>query len=349
MTEIELRLQHGNLPSKSRFIFPELEAHDLKLGPVGLDKKIDVGGVVGASLLANFSVKIDYGLQSTLTLSDNLPDRNEELAGECVADNLTDPVKAATERCTAVIDAPRIGGGKLNAGGDLIDLPPTRIVVELCLAPAAFDPLRGMGAEDPRKPSGVQVAAIVATGLGTSVISQSAYARLAAADPSIKPTGDATLYLPGGAEKVQLVQLPRVASVSNQTQEFGPCGELALRRRWLIAKTVPLGDSLEQLIDDKSINGASAALTTTQITFAVLRDDAPLFQGLRNEVQPYAADIDVLLGGSFLERFEMIVDYPANRMILRCSRDAAPGSCQVLPWCARLQEDKPSCPALVSQ
>jgi len=344
--EIELRLQHGNLPSKSRFVFSDLPVYDFALKPIGLDKTVAIKAVVGSSLLAHFSIKIDYSLQSTLTLSDKIPDENNELASECVAANLVDPVKATQERCAAVIGAPRIGGGKLSIAGELVDLPPTRLVIELCLAPPEFDPLRGKGAEDPRKASGIQVTAVVATGLGTSVITRSAFARLAAADPTIKASGSATLHLPGGSEQVQLVQLPRVATVSNQTLEFGPCGELALRRSWLIADKVPLDPEVKLLIEDKSINGASAALTTTPIDFAVLRDEAPLIQGLRNEVQPYASDIDVLLGGSFFERFEVSVDYPANRMILRCSRDAPAGSCQVLPWCARLQEDRPACPDL---
>jgi hypothetical protein len=343
--ETEFRLQHGILPSKSRFIFPELEVYDLGLGKIGLDKPISVEGIVGASLLSSFTVRIDYGLQSTLTLSDDLPDEDHELAGECKAANLTDPLKADKERCTAVIGAPRIGGGKLMLDDDLLDLPPTRLVIDLCLAPADFDLLRG-SSEDPRKPSGVQVTAIVATGLGTSVITSSAYKRLAAADATLKAEGGRTLYLTGGTEKVSLVKVPRVAVVSNQTPELGPCGELALRRRWLLADKVPLGSELELMIEDKRINGASAALSTTPTTFAVMRDDAPLIQSLRNEVQPYASDVDVVLGGSFLELFDVIIDYPANRMILRCSRDAPTGSCQVLPWCARLQEDSPACPDL---
>lgn len=339
----ELRLQHGTHPSKSRFVFYDFEVHDVALAPLGFDTPFAVGGIVGASLLSNFSVQLIYAPTPTLTLSDQVPDAKWELADDCDPSKLLDPATASAERCQGVFDTPKVGGGLAQISGALVELPATRLVLPLCLMPAEFDPSkpRGHGAEST---TGVPAVGVVATGLGASVISQSALKRLQAKDPTLTATGGATLYLPDGAVQTSRVTLPRAAVVSSETDVLGPCAELALRRRLLIADRVPLDDADRKLLDEKWVNGASTALLTSGVEFAVLADEAPLLQGLRQELGPAVADIDVVLGGSFLRSFDLQIDYPASRIIMRCGHGAPADGCQVLPWCAHDQEGDPRCP-----
>jgi hypothetical protein len=187
------------------------------------------------------------------------------------------------------------------------------------------------------------VTAVVATGLGTSVITRSALRRLQAADPTLTAATGSTLHLPYGPEQVSTLALDRVAMVSDETNELNACGELALRRRLLIADTVALGDADKKLIGDKSIDGASVAFHGAGVRFAVMEDQAPLIQSLRTELTPEVADVDVVLGGSFLRLFDVIADYPSSRLILRCGSGQ---SCEILPWCGQAQDATPRCPGL---
>lgn len=340
----ELRLQHGIQPSISRFVFPEQRTYDLPLDPLGLDTPFSVGAIVGASPLRHFSLTFRYDTQPPqLTFSDQIPDSKSDLAEECDVAKLTDPVTAANERCEGTFNCPVVGGGLIRIGeGDLVELPATRMVLPVCLQPKAFDPtkVRLHGAEET---SGVAVMAVLATGLGTSVITRSALARLQAADPDLEATPGSTLYLAYGKEAVSTVELDRAAVVSDETDQLNACGELALRRRLLIAALK--GGDLE-LIEEKSIDGASVGVSNTKMRFAVIDDNSPLIQGLRKELQPQVADIDALLGGSFLKQFDVLVDYPSSRVILRCNGSAAQDSCRVFPWCSESKDTDPRCPGL---
>jgi len=342
VSNTEIRLQHGLQPSVSRFIFPDAQSLDLDIGPIGFDTPFTVGGVVGASLLHHFTVELSYGPTAQLTLSDKIPDSKAELAGECEPDKLLDPQTSATQRCQGVFHTPVVGGGLVAVGDTTMDLPATRLVVSLCLMPDTFDPtkVRGHGAE---RPSGVPVVAVVATGLGTSVISRSALQRLQVADPTLAPTPGSTLHLPYGAEQASSLTLDRVVVVSDETDELNPCGELALRRRLLVASQVPLPEADRQLIGDKSVDGASTAMPGAAVRFAVVDDEAPLIQSLRTELSSTVAVVDVVLGGSFLRYFDFIADYPASRLILRCRSGE---TCEILPWCGEASDATPRCPGL---
>lgn len=342
VSNTEIRLQHGLQPSVSRFIFPDAQSLDLDLGPIGLDTPFTVGGVVGASLLRHFTVELSYGPTPQLTLSDEIPDSKAELAAECDPDKLLDPQTSATQRCQGTFHTPAVGGGLVAVGDTTMDLPATRVVVSLCLMPAAFDPtkVRGHGAESP---SGVPVTAVVSTGLGTSVLSRSALRRLQATAPTLTPSPGSTLHLPYGAEQASTLTLDRVAVVSDETDELNPCGELALRRRMLVASQVPLSEADRELIGDKSVDGASTAMPGAPVRFAVVDDEAPLIQSLRKELSPAVADVDVVLGGSFLRNFDFVADYPASRVILRCR---AGETCEILPWCGEASDATPRCPGL---
>lgn len=321
-----------------RFLFRDVELHQLRVQPVGLDEVVPIRGLLGVPLLKWFTVRLDYR-QSSMTLLNGMPDTHEDLAEDCSHSALITWTTARLQRCLAVMATARLGGGVITFNGETNELPPTRIAVPMCLLPSPFSrthdssggKLLPHGAE---QITGVPVHAVVATGMGVSVISRSAFKRLQAYRPGLTATQSATLRLPYGDEQVFKVTLNPVAMVSNETRWLGPCGELALRRRMAVAPLRGLPAADKALLDDKTFNGASVALVSGDVSFVVLEDRSPLIQGLRNELRPGTPDIDVVLGGSFLKSFTVELDYPGDRTILRCSERGDAEKCDVIPFCA---------------
>ena len=324
-----------------RFIFHNLEHYDLPLQSVGLDQSRTLGGLVGAPLLRNFVVRFSYWPLPTLTFLDEIPDSNEELADDCGHGDLINGDGTKLAGCTAVLGTPLHGGGLLQAGEEVTDLPATRLVVDLCMMPDKFDPKKATAGVAPErqthgavKTSGVDVQAVVATGMGVTVISASLLDRLKPLLGSLPAQVPRTLHLPYGTEKVTMVSIPRTALVSNETRTLGPCGELALRRRLMVAAVAGQTAEDGSLLADKKINGAGFALLDQDLSFAVVEESSRLIQGLRKELRSSVANIDMVLGGSLLKKLEMEVDYPASRTILRCAAGTAGKGCLVTPFCA---------------
>ena len=326
-----------------RFVFRDLVVHHLQIEPAGLDSRTDLGGLLGVPLLQNFTVRLDYApTDPTLTLNNGIPDTTEDLADDCKHDLLAHSSTAKSQHCLAVLGTPRVGGGLIKFGDTVTELRATRITVPMCLMPAEFMRDRVKVGDSPERPThgaadttGVAAHAVVATGIGVSVMAESAFKRLQARDSSVDYNiRSATLHLPYGTEAVETITITRAAVVSSETRWLGPCGELALRRRLIVARKIGLSEADSALLSDKTFNGASAAVLTTKVTFAVVKDSSPLIQGLRNELRPRTPDIDVVLSGSFLKHFITEIDYPGDRTILRCAPRRTTGQCEVLPFCA---------------
>jgi hypothetical protein len=335
-------LQNAEAPERSRFIFPSIPVYDLPLGPAGLVSPVRFGAVIGNPILHHFSVRLVYGDSATLTLSEAVPDDLPELAGECQVEGYLGPEKAPRTPCQALYRTPLLGGGLVRIGGELQQIAESRLVVPLCLAPALFD-ATASGEHGAEEETGVATVAVIGTGMGVSLLTESSFQRLRAAGEDLPRIEGLTLHLPNGTETVALTTVPRAAIVSDESHVLGPCSELALRRRLLVARRDGLTAADRDLLDEREMNGASATIINQGIAFAVIRDDAPLIQGLRAELQPYTADIGAILGGSFLDQLEVTLDYPNSRTLVQCSRSLEPSACRVLPWCARDSEDGPGC------
>ncbi len=329
----EVRLLDGDQPTVTRYIFRGLQVVDVPLQPVGLNEPTTIGGLLGATLLSHFSIRIEH-VPPRLTLSDSVSDSAGNLAADCRASSLVLPGGFAAERCIGVFRTVTNGGGTLLLGNAELDLPPSRLTVNLCVGPDAFDPT----AERPVAPesSGIPLSGLISTGLGTSIISRSAFQRLKAIIPELDETPRQTLHLQTGALSVSTTEIPRVALVDDRTLGLGPCGELARRRRLAIAPTVGVGSR------DEGLEGAAAAVTVAPITFAIVDDDAGILQGLRQELRSLVADVEVVLGGTFFSRFVTDIDYPNGRTILQCTEAQTGDGCRVYPACNG--SDGPACP-----
>jgi len=330
----ELRLQDARAPEVTRFIFRNLDLFDLPARLVGLDPGIAIRGVLGANLLRHFVVRLSYADEGTVTLKDQIADTKENLASDCDPALLLGAL-GARPSCLGVWSTPPVGGGLVEIGGDSLELEGSRLVMPLCLLPDLFDPSPA-DETGPQRTSGVPATAVLATGQGVSVMSRSLLERLRASGVDIAEQGPVTLHVPYGSETATLVTITRMAAVSDETIDLGPCAELAHRRRLLVgSRTGVVGT-------DRDYQGASVALIQRSVVFAVVDDPRPLIQGLRQELAPFVGDVDVLLGGSFLSHFDVDLDYPGKRVILRCAEGQTPGACEVLPFCSF--DETPRCP-----
>jgi len=328
----DLRIHDHLDPSITRFIFQDVQVFDLPLQNVGLGEPLQMEGIIGGDLLTRFVVSLHYGTQASVSLGDSLADTDQELSADCDERVLLDPA-ANRPDCSAVLHANRYGGGTMLLGDQEMEIPATRLVLGACMAPDAFNPV-ATPSRLLAETSGVPVSALVSTGFGVSVIARSAFERLKARRPELVESGQSVLYLPNGEQVVSLTKIPVFSLVDDLTEDLGPCLELARRRRLLLAHR----DGLNPI--DRTQFGAAVATVNTPIEFAILADEAPLLQGLRNELRPLVEDVDVVLGGNFLKHFEPTFDFPGGRAVFRCAEDDP--SCTIIPRCYP-DERQPSC------
>ncbi|MBK6846583.1 MAG: hypothetical protein IPG96_03205 [Proteobacteria bacterium] len=349
---VALRLLDAGRPTITRFLFHELELLEASAGALGLDTPLPVDLLLGVDVLAHFAVTLGYpqapagnsteAAPRALTLRAELAGDNGQLAEDCDVTRLVTIDGLRSERCAAVFAGGLLGGGRASIAGRNTVFPGRRIIAPLCLLPDDYDPTGETA--PPSTASGLDAVAIVASGLGTPLIARSAFEQLRARHPELTEDPGHTLYLPTGSESVSLVSIPRTALVANATRtlddpqrNFGPCGELA--RRWRLLR---LDRFALDAVQDRDERGAAVAWVGAPIAFAIIDDRSPLLQGLRQELRPGVADLDIVLGGGWLSFFEVDLDYPASRMVLRCATAAAATDrCRTLPFCR--QGQRPPC------
>lgn len=295
--------------------FPDVTVIDLNpcgtgsacpVGPAGATRSI--GGVIGADLLSRGAVRFDFAA-SSITLF-------PEIAGTA---------KARARACDAVFDAPFYGGGTLLISGGEVDFPGLRVAVGACADFDAENPITGR--------QGVAMALILSTGLGTTIISESAYARYRsfyADDPSQPPVlgalPAATVHIASGPINGRLGQLQRLALVGEGSEDRGPCKEL-YANHVLTLDACRQPSDLEVPVcpctDSQFCSTAGAVEIQQLIDVLVVPDDEPLLQALRDELRPALPEVDGLLGVSALTATALDVDYPNGRLLLRCTDPAA--------------------------
>ena len=206
------------------------------------------------------------------------------------------------------------------------------MIVPVCLMPRTFDPADPGGEEV----TGTPANALISTGQGMPVLSRSGFERLRASFPDLELRPGATLYLPYGEESVSTTTLDRIAMLSSETIHLGPCGELARRRRQLQDLTG------EMPADDLDYNGPSVAVLESPMEFAVLEDQSPLLLGLRKELGPSVATVDLSWGAasSVTSRSTSTTQPTACSCSARATN--AGDRCRVIPMCSYYGD--PPCP-----
>ncbi len=328
-----------------RASFGNVGLFDICPGPVG-DASVQPAGVVGGSLLANFSVGLtlpsDPAKAASMTLWPSFPGTDDQL----------------NQDGWATLHFSLRGSGSVAQGNGeaSVTLPNSLAVLSACAAPRAFattDPLETCAlSEVAIKSSGENLLLAVGTGEGPLVLSQSAWARIAndtGLSPDSGTAGD--LYTPFATTAVQalFVSLPGLAILQGTTDNTwtGACAELASARRieWVLAnqKSVdnPTGTACFQPCD---ASGGQALTTRSYLELggpllaAVVSDTSVVITTLNSDV-PANPVVDGIVGAGTLAGTNLRLDYPAQpngRVIAACDSASTRDTC----WAA------PSCPSL---
>jgi hypothetical protein len=188
--------------------------------------------------------------------------------------------------------------------------------------------------------SGADLLLLLATGMGPSVISESAYARyfqaldaVCSADPN--PCDGTVLsvpleydllplvcaYLPSGPTVARGATIQRFAIAGDAEDVRGPCEE---RRAARLMAAGGCNDDIDCPCEDENkLRCRTAAVVELDpdipIEVAVLPDSHPMLQALREELRPEQAEVDGLLGLDAFWDVQVDIDYPGQRILYRCS------------------------------
>jgi hypothetical protein len=337
-------------PQPLRASFHDIGLLDFPLNPAGDPGTVPLG-VLGGDLLKSFSVEIRFA-GSTVTFWHHL--------GASPA-FLEDAGYAALRFSL-------YGGGEVSAQGDPdvfgsrgpLILPPTRVVLRACAAPRVFVPTEPRelcctrGAEVTLS-TGVDLSLLVSTGVGPLVLSQSAWARVAAKLPAAPALAQGDLLVATWPTAIPAgwATIPRLALVdleAGSNADPGPCVELGRSRRieWVSYQQVmgPTNDACYQVCDtdprqpDLAQNSAAYLELGGTIPVAVVADDDPFLQSLRFDIRPEGPEIDGLVGAGALGQARMELDYTSTpaRAVLSCEPTATRDACWAAARCPRLPD-----------
>lgn len=303
------------------------------LGPAG--QSVHYDGILGGDLLRKHTVRLVYDGDTTCALpwldsgfappsikfSSALPDSDRELGNDGFA----------------VIDYRLAGGGMAMVADRELQFGATRVAVGVCVEPDPYwpDDDASMTVECTNLEAqleaiipvtGVDAFGLIATGTQPLVLTESFYENLSgqmgAGWPESGETST-TIDLPEGTVDAVRVQLTRVALVGDRYNNRGPCSELALRRRIDLAlrfcpSRVPAdvakrGASVLEVDTQRSTGSIQASLPAYRIP-----DSTKMWADLQAEVSTQIPGIDLLIGAALLRHFELWIDYPDSRLVMRC-------------------------------
>jgi hypothetical protein len=261
-----------------------------------------------------------------------------------------------SQACDAVLPTPFRGGGSLIYGGTEINFTNWRIAIDTCLAPNP-DP------DVPQPQRGTDVLLVASTGVGISLLGESAYIRYQQADttgtvPLLTNLPAHSVFLPSGLVAGHLASIPKIALVGNWAPNpRAPCRQVyashVLASVGCLFSTDPvacpctLPTSDPQRADKCPCqNGAQfcgvpgvVELSQT-IRFLIVSDDDPTLQALRAELRPDRPEVDGILGAEALQNVEVDIDYPHDRLLGRCFGPGCDARPEMSSTCelARVQE-----------
>jgi hypothetical protein len=380
--------------------FRGLGLFQLPLGPVG-DVATVPKGVMGGDLLRVFSTELRFagpcpGAPLAAATDAGADDAGSDAGG---ADAGADGASAGGPRCSSVTFWPHqgaslgfledagysvirftpYGGGETTARAPAdalglqapVTLPATRIVFRACAAPRAFSPTESREAccvrgDEISRSTGVDLALLLATGVGPMVLSQSAFARVAPSLPTPPTMTPGPLYVASWPSPIEAewTTLNRFALVDGfeppSTGDEGPCVDLARARRieWTDVAIAAVGaaetpfDVHPKVADcvqpcDTDPSEPSVALSSAAylelggaIPVAVIQDSEPFLQALRFDIRPEGPDIDGLVGAAALGAARVELDYLSDqpRAIFSCEAGTTRDACFAGARCPRLPD-----------
>jgi hypothetical protein len=331
---IELRDATAAAPVRARL--KNIGLFDLCPGPTG-DATLAAVGVMGGSLLANFSVGFELPREASgrarMTLWPGSPGSDDQLGQDGLASLRFDLRGSATAA---------------RADGEAsLTLPNARIVLAACAAPRPFslDEAQETCAqgEVAVKSSGVSLLLALGTGEGPIILGRSAWERVAAHMGVAVDSGTlGELFTPfaAGATSARFLDLPRLAILQGITDSYwaGACAELARARRieWVFANQN--SGACFQACD---ANGSQIVASRPYVELggtlrvAVVEDTSDLIRAINADAPPRPR-VDGIVGAAALAGLKLRLDYlatPQGRVIANCLDTGDRSSCYVAPAC----------------
>lgn len=271
---------------------------------------VEYGAIIGADALAGDAVRLRLGDDQMFVLAD--------IGGDEVH---------RTRACDGVFPSPYRGGGTLLIGGTELSFGGRRIAIPVCLgdnpSPALSQGYRG-----------ADTLFVMSTGIGPSVMGESAYRRYVeshppceiATDPTCPPALESLpisiVNLPSGPVEGRIGTIPNLALVAaSSATPRAACRQVyashfMVQRNCITSDDCPCEDPLETFC------GAPAIVHLAPpagLPIFVVADANPTLQALRTELRPNQAEVDGILGTSAMKTVEIDVDYPHNRLLARCT------------------------------
>lgn len=328
-----------------RASFSNTGLFDICPGPSG-ETSAQPFGVMGGPLLANFAVElafpIDAAESAEMTLWPGFPGSDDQLAEAGQAVLRFDPRGSFT-----------VAQGN---GESSLSLPNARVVLAACAAPPAFastDPVETCKqGETGIRASGEDLMLAVGTGEGPTILSQSAWERVASALGLAPDQGTpGALYTPFSDDlsvattAALFVSLPRMALFQGTVDSswLGACAELARARRieWTLANQD--NGSCFQPCD---VSGSQAITTRAYLELAgdllvaVVPDTSTVILSLNADV-PVKPHVDGIVGAATLAGTRLTIDYlasPQGRVIATCLESTTRDTCFAAPSCPSLHD-----------
>jgi len=268
------------------------------VGPSTASRAYDA--IVGADALAGDAVRLRLGDDQVFVLAD--------IAGGEQERGLA---------CDAVFPSPYRGGGTLVIAGTELAFSGRRVTMQTCLG---ADPSPELSQSE----RGVDALMLISTGIGTSLLGESAYARyrlVRATAPPLDQLPEGTVFLPSGPVTGRSATIDRMALVARSSSTpRAPCRHVYAHHFLLDRDCTPEDD-------DCPCEGAAfcpipAIVEVTPaagLEVLVIPDDNPTLQALRTELRPDQQEVDGILGTNALRSAEIDIDYPHDRVLARCT------------------------------
>jgi len=285
----------------------EEEPSSCAVGRPGLTQPF--GAIVGANVLAGDALRLRLGDAQVFILADIGGDERDR-----------------TFACDAVFPSPYRGGGTLVISGTEVPFGGRRVTLETCLG---NDP-----AQATQSARGGDALLVMSTGIGISLLSEPAYDRYreaalarvpapTAPPPPLDQLPEASALLPSGPVLGRRAAIDRLAlAAATSSSSRAPCRQV-YAHHYLLAETPPPGDDFPCTTGTFCSVPAIVELAPPGgIEVLVVPDGDATLQALRAELRPDQPEVDGILGADTLRLTEIDVDYPHNRVLMRCTAPA---------------------------
>lgn len=299
------------------------------VGRPGNDQNYDA--IIGGDALAGDALRLRLGENEAFLLADIGGDDRDR-----------------TFVCDAVFPSPYRGGGTLLIADTEVPFGGRRVTLQACLG-ADPDPTLimtpppdSMSVTLPQSARGGDALLVASTGIGVSLLSEPAYERYRQASldqaalmrpsapfappPPLDELPDASAFLPSGLVygRRALIDRLALAAVSSSSPR-APCRQVYAHHALLDAllDVRPRSDILDwPCTNDDPFCSVPAVVELEPLgglEVLIVPDDNATLQALRAELRPDQPEVDGILGADALALAEIDVDYPHNRMLMRCT------------------------------